>query len=393
MTEGGLGLVLSGGGARGAYEAGVLHYIFSELAKEYHTTPQIRLVSGTSVGAVNGTFIASALMREDAGTEELVAVWEGLELQNILGFGFKQAAGLYRVLLGGTEARGIFDASPLSAVVGRSIKWRKLRQNIRTGRLKALTVSTTNVSTGHPVIFVDAAPGVGIPQSLGIHALVRRARIGQHHVLASGAIPLIFPPVQIGDEIHCDGGLRLNTPMAPSIHLGMDRLLVVGLSTQHPPEESPLREGHYPGATFLLGKVLNAFLLDHVNTDLLEVERINSFLRDGEAAFGPDFLERLNAAAKARGALAPRRVVQALVLRPSIDIGRLAAEYLASNRARFGKILGRAFLSLLDVGEGADADLASYLLFDGGFAKHLIEVGRKDARDRKDELAGFLFDA
>ena len=391
MSEGGLGLVLSGGGARGAYEVGVLHYIFSELARHYKTTPEIRLISGTSVGAVNGTFIASAVTREDAGTEELVQVWEELELQNILGFGFRQAAGLYRVLLGGKEARGIFDAAPLSDVVGRSIQWRQLRRNLRSGRLKALTVSTTNVPTGHPVIFVDTAPGVGIPQSLGIHALVRRARIGQHHVLASGAIPLIFPPVQIGDEIHCDGGLRLNTPMAPSIHLGMDRLLVVGLSTPHGVEESPLKEGHYPGATFLLGKVLNAFLLDHVNTDLLEVERINAFLRDGEAAFGPDFLERLNEAAKARGALAARRVVHALVLRPSIDIGRVAADYLASNRARFGKILGRAFLSLLDVGVGSDADLASYLLFDGDFAKQLIDMGRNDARERRDELAGFLF--
>lgn len=392
MSEGGLGLVLSGGGARGAYEAGALHYIFTELAQEFRTTPKISLISGTSVGAVNGTFVASAIGEADVGTQELVRIWESLELPQILGFGLKQAAGLYRVLLGGTQARGIFDADPLSAIVGRSIRWRQLRQNLRTGPLKALTVSTTNVSTGGPVIFIDAAPGLGIPQSLAIHALVRRARIGQHHVLASAAIPLIFPPVAIGDEIHCDGGLRLNTPMAPSIHLGMDRLLVIGLSTPHLVEETPsLREGYYPGATFLLGKVLNAFLLDHVNTDLMEVERINAFLRDGEAAFGPEFLDRINEAAMARGALSARRIVQALVLRPSVDIGRVAAEYLDSNRARFGKMLGRAFLSLLDVGEGADADLASYLLFDGDFASELIKMGRDDARARRDELAGFLF--
>ena len=238
---------------------------------------------------------------------------------------------------------------------------------------------------------MDAAPGVGVPASLGIHALVRRAQIGQHHVLASAAIPLVFPPVEIGTELHCDGGLRLNTPMAPSIHLGMDRLLVVGLSTPHQPDDKSLADGRFPGATFLLGKVLNAFLLDHVNTDLLEVERINDFLRDGIAAFGPEFLERLNETAKKRGAMTTRRVVNSLVLRPSVDIGRVAAEHLANNRARFGKILGRAFLGLLDVGEGADADLASYLLFDGRFARRLIQMGRDDAHAKRDEIVEFLF--
>jgi len=138
--------------------------------------------------------------------------------------------------------------------------------------------------------------------------------------------------------------------------------------------------------------VLNAFLLDHLNTDLLEVQRINDFLRDGVRAYGPEFLDKLNNAAKARGALAPRRLVSSLVLRPSTDIGQVAADYLASHRVRFGKALGRAFISMLDVGAGADADLASYLLFDGGFAQTLIEMGRRDAHARRGEIEAFLFE-
>jgi len=388
----GLGLILSGGGARGAYEVGVLEYIFSEFLDAQGKPPKVDLISGTSVGAVNGAFVASNIHDVPHAVKQLVSLWTGLELPDVLGFGLRQAAGLYRVLLGGAEARGVFDPTNLSALVGRNIRWRSLRRNIRTGALQALTVSTTRVGTGQPVIFVDAAPGLGIPKSLGLHALVRRAKIGQHHVLASAAIPLIFPSVEIGDEIHCDGGLRLNTPMGPSIHLGMNRLLVVGLSTPHVAGRSAMRDGQYPGAPFMLGKVLNAFLLDHVNTDLLEVQRINDFLKDGIRAYGPEFLDRINDAAKARGALAPRRLLSSLVLRPSVDIGQVASNYLASNRVRFGRSLGRAFISLLDVGAGADADLASYLLFDGGFAQTLIEMGRRDAHARRSEIEAFFFE-
>lgn len=388
----GLGLILSGGGARGAYEVGILEYIFNEFLDAQGKPPKVDLISGTSVGAVNGAFVASHIEDVPSAVKHMVDLWTDLELPDVLGFGLRQAAGLYRVLLGGTEARGVFDPTSLSAIVGRSIHWRKLRRNIRTGALQALTVSTTRVGTGQPVIFVDAAPGLGIPKSLGIHALVRRAKIGQHHVLASAAIPLIFPPVEIGDEIHCDGGLRLNTPMGPSIHLGMNRLLIVGLSTPHVAGRRAVRDGRYPGAPFMLGKVLNAFLLDHVNSDLLEVQRINDFLKDGIRAYGPEFLDRINDVAKARGALAPRRLLSSLVLRPSVDIGQVASDYLASNRVRFGKSLGRAFISLLDVGAGADADLASYLLFDGGFAQTLIEMGRHDAHSRRSEIEAFLFE-
>ena len=388
----GLGLILSGGGARGAYEVGVLEYIFTEFQDPQGRFPTVDLISGTSVGAVNGAFLASHIEDIPNAMKHIVRLWTDLALPDVLGFGLRQAAGLYRVVLGGAQARGIFDPASLSAIVGKNIEWRRLRRNIRTGALQALTVSTTRVGTGQPVVFVDAAPGLGIPQSLGLHALVRRARIGQHHVLASAAIPLVFPPVSIGNEIHCDGGLRLNTPMGPSVHLGMNRLLVIGLSTPHDGARRAVRDGQYPGAPFMLGKVLNAFLLDHVNSDLLEVERINDYLRDGIRAYGPDFVSRINAAAKARGALAPRRLLSALVLRPSIDIGQVASEYLASHRVRFGKSLGRAFITLLDVGAGADADLASYLLFDGAFARTLIEMGRRDAHARRSEIEAFLFE-
>jgi NTE family protein len=211
-------------------------------------------------------------------------------------------------------------------------------------------------------------------------------------VLASAAIPLIFPPVAIDGHLHCDGGLRLNTPMAPAIHLGAGRIFAVGVSSPVSIGAPALAQGVYPGAPFLLGKVLNAFLLDHLAMDLVELERINHFLRDGMQVFGPTFLERMNALQAARGE-PRRRLVHHIAVRPSVDLGRIAAEHIRSHRVRFGRMLGRTLLRLLDVGEGADSDIASYLMFDGEYAKKLIELGRADARARRDEIAAFLFDA
>lgn len=313
-----------------------------------------------------------------------------LEFQDVLSFGFRQAAGLHRVLLGGRRATGIFDASPLGSLVGSGMQWRQLSKNLSSGTLKALVISATNVPTGRPVIFVDRAPGVDLPVMPRGQTTVRPVRIGPTHVLASAAIPLVFPPVRIGRQLHCDGGLRLNTPMAPAIHMGMERLFVIGVSNPDHAGQT-LENNKYPGAPFLLGKVLNAFLLDHLNTDLAELERINSYLEDGIEAFGPDFLERLNEQSRLRGA-PDKRVVKPLAIRPSSDLGTIAAAHLKKNRSRFGSTIGRTFLRLLDVGEG-ESDLASYLLFDGVFARELIELGRRDAAERRDEIEAFFWDA
>ncbi|NOY90132.1 MAG: patatin-like phospholipase family protein [Deltaproteobacteria bacterium] len=384
-----VGVVLSGGGARGAYEAGVLSYVFGDLARA-HPISRLALVSGSSVGAINGAFLAAMAGDPAAGIASLEQTWANLELPHVLRFGVRQATELHRVLLGGNKASGLFDARPLARVVGQQIPWKLLRRNIRSGVLRAFIVSATDVSTGRPTIFVDRAPGVRVPGGLAPMARVRRERIGPHHVLASAAIPIIFPPVQVGPNLYCDGGLRLNTPMAPAIHLGVRKLFVVGVSSPiHSTHLPALGPGRFPGASFLLGKIMNAFLLDHLNSDLDELARINNYIEDGCAVYGKDFIERINQESAKRGEPA-RQIVRALAVRPTVDLGRVASEHLRRNRARFGRVLGRAFLRLLDVGEGADADLASYLLFDGDFARRLMDLGRADARALAPEILEFL---
>lgn len=385
----GLGLVLSGGGARGAYEAGVLSYVFHDLAKKVGRPPKVEIISGTSVGAVNAAFLASTAEDYARGVTHLESLWGRLQLADVMTFGLRQVAGLHRVLLGGRRPRGIFDASPLVKLVGEGVRWRQLGRNLRHGVIKALTVSATNVPTGRAVVFIDRHPSVALPAELPNHVRVRGVRIGPAHVLASAAIPLVFPPIRIGRELHCDGGLRLNTPMAPPIHLGMDRLLVIGVSDPGG-DQGRLPADRYPGASFLLGKVLNAFLLDHLNTDLQELERINAALLVGIEAFGEGYLDRINAVARARGEPV-RKIVEACAIKPSVDLGLVASEHLRTHRLRFGAMLGGGFLRVLDAGEGGDADLASYLLFDGAFARALIDLGRQDAKERRDEIEAFLY--
>jgi NTE family protein len=382
-------MVFSGGGARGAYEAGVLRYLYGEFARK-HGVPSVDIVTGTSVGAINGTYVASVVHEPIAGIQRLVHLWSDLELDRVLGFGVGQAAKLPRVLFGGRQGAGLFDVSPLIKLVGQNMRWSDLARNLRRSRLRALTISATQVATGRPTVFVDRAPDVALPSRLPPSMSVRADRIGPQHVLASAAIPVLFPPVPVHGDLYVDGGLRLNTPMSPAIHMGARRVLVVALTSGLGAHKPAFEPGVFPGVAFLIGKMLNAFLLDHVNADFYELERVNRMLDDGVALYGPDFVDRLNAKADQEGR--PRRErIHALAIHPSDDIGRIASQHMAKHKARFGRALGKQLLRLLDIGEGVDADLVSYLLFDGVFARELMDLGEQDARKREADLARFFF--
>ena len=376
-----LGIVLSGGGARGAYEAGVLSYVFGSIP---HATADI--IAGTSVGAYNGAFLAAISDDFQRGTRRFIDLWQSIELGSVFRFGVCQAADLGRVVLGGRGEVGVLDVSPLAEIVSSTVPWSRLAHNLAHGPIRALSISTTHVPTGRTIVFVDSRDAPR-HRRLGTHLELVPSAIRPAHVLASTAIPVLFPPVRIDGELYCEGGLRLNTPMAPALELGADRLLVIAVSTPATHTSFSVPDST-PGLPFLLGKVLNAFLLDHVTVDLEHLDRINMLLQDGIDRYGSGFVDAVNQNARQRGTR-PWAVIQTLVIRPSIDIGRLAEAHLRKNRFRFDRILGRSVLRLLDVGEGQDADLASYLLFDGEFVRELVALGRKDAHERRDEIAAF----
>jgi NTE family protein len=388
-------MILSGGGARGAYEVGVLWYIFDDLTRILGSPPRVDILCGTSVGAIDACYLAAHLADPVLGLRRLVELWTDLELTRVLGFGLRQVVGLPRVMLGGGEGSGLFDVRPMADLVQREISWRAVSRSLRKSLLRALTISCTEVSTGRTVVFMQTAPGLTIPSTAPPRTLFRADRVGPQHALASAAIPLLFPPVRIDNELYLDGGLRQNTPIAPALRLGATHIFAVGGSREVKGrvvrEPAHQETSHAPGAPFLLGKVLNAFLLDHVDVDIELLTRINNVLTDGTRVYGEGFVESISAESRKRGGQ-EYRYVHAMRVRPSEDLGKLANEHLKRGRLRGDPILTKRLFKILDLGAESEADLASYLLFDGPFCRRLIEMGRADAQARRDELLAFFRD-
>jgi NTE family protein len=383
-------MILSGGGARGAYEVGVLSYVLDGFARVRGAPPRIDILCGTSVGAINACFLAAHMADPTEGIRRLINLWTEIDLAGVLGFGVRQAMGLHRVLLGGgREAAGLFDVTPMARLIEREIPWRAIARTLRKGHLSALSVSATEVTSGRTVIFMQTGPDGTLPTTAPPRTIIRGALVGPLHALASAAIPILFPPVRIGRELFMDGGVRQNTPIAPALRLGATHVFTVGLAREVRGIESGGEGQRPPSASMVMGKVLNALLLDHVQSDYEVLTRVNRMIEDGQDVFGDEFLPRVNKLVQDRGDL-PYRRVQSLTVRPSEDIGRLAATYVRSGSMRDRGGFTRRILSLLDVGEATEADLASYLLFDGAFAKRLIDLGRADAEARRHEIAEFF---
>jgi len=403
-------LVFSGGGARGAYEAGVIHYLLDELPQRLGHPISFDILCGTSVGAVHACFLAATAELDGGRGGRLVDFWKRMRIEEILPLSMGDLLRLPRKLLGIRRTAeafregkaperlyGLLNTEPLEHLVVRTIPWRGIRDNIRRGHVEAVCVAATQIASGRVAIFIENRDRSVPNWTRDPMVVPRPTRMLPAHALASAAIPLLFPAVRIGRTYYADGGLRLNTPLAPAIRMGADRVLVVALRQEigraHQIATDTSHIEDYASPTFLFGKMLNALLLDHLDTDLARMHVMNEMLTDGTAAFGPDFIDRLNEVAeRERGQ--QFNTIYDLVIRPSQDLGLLAGEVLSAmpKDSSRSPLLRLAMHSLEGRQRSAEADLLSYLLFDGDFLGPLTELGYHDARRHENELAAFFSD-
>ncbi|AUX45319.1 hypothetical protein SOCE26_068010 [Sorangium cellulosum] len=394
-----IALVLAGGAARGAYEVGVVQHILEEVSRDLGRDVPFDILCGTSVGAINVCGLAAFADESRIRARRLAAVWTRLRIDDLVRLDVRGVLAVGQDLLRGAASQpssgghtALLDTAGLERQIAEAVPFDRIDGHLARGLLSAVTVSTTLVKSGRTVVFVHRGePGLP-PWSHDPTITPRATALRAQHALASSAVPILFRPVNIDGELYCDGGLRQNVPLSPARRLGADGVIVVNPRYIEPASAAAERDAPgSPGPLFLLGKTLNALMLDRIDNDLARLESINSILEAGTRRYGEGFITELNDAL----GLPPGRALRplrSLLIRASKDIGGLAAEFVRSPafRARTSSVLGRVMRRLAEGDEQREADFLSYLLFDGEFAGRLIEIGRADARARHDELCAFF---
>jgi NTE family protein len=396
-----IALVCSGGGARGAYEAGVIRYLREELPKA--ARPQVRfdILCGTSVGAMTACFMATTMDRPASQGAELAELWTSLSLERVFKVEGEDlwtiTQKMWRAARDSERSDGwrlydVLHPEALEEMVRTRTVWPRISANLAKGLFSALSVTATRINDGRTVTFVQRREG-GLPEwSRDPTIEGRETIIGPEHALASSAIPLLFRSVRIGEEFFCDGSVRQTTPLSPALRLGADRVLI--LTLKHRPESPkpvrPMRTA--PSTPVLVGKVLNSLMLDNTEYDLERLRRYNGILEAGRRTFGDEFLPRMNETIRQlRGQ--PYRTVRELVIRPSRDLSEVAADLLKQRKAPEDPThpLPKRWLHRFTQSQlFTQADLASYLLFDGAYAGALIDMAMEDAHACREQLLSFF---
>jgi NTE family protein len=372
----GLALTLTGGGARGAYQAGVLQRLGEAVGDL-----QFGIVTGVSAGAINAAFVANYRGPLQQGAHELAGLWTALSTEEVLrGAPLELARNVTRwglqLLSGGLETlprvRGLLDTAPLRALLTRVLCDAKgelsgVRDNLERGRLGAFAVTTTSYATGQAITFAERAAGQPPVFWARPYRVGCSATISVDHVMASAAIPLLFPAVKIGNSWHGDGSVRQAAPLSPALRLGARRILVV--STVREPPERPLdssRDDPYPSLARIVGVTLNSLLYGHTEFDAEQLRRITDLVR---ASREPTSFN----------------AVELFLMRPSADLGHVAAQY-EHKLPRALRYLTRG----LGTRDENSTDLLSTLLFDAAYTAQLVELGRRDAEAQLDALVRFV---
>jgi len=370
-------LVLSGGGARAAYQAGVLRAVAVILGKR--RARPFPIICGTSAGAINAAALATEADDFRRGVARLVRWWRRIGVDDVyhgdLGtlsrHGMCFLAAMTGVGQAPPGAASMLDNAPLATFLQRVVDLERVRGHVAQGALTALAINATSYDTGQAVSFFEGAAGCQPWQRTRRRG--ERARLAIDHLMASTAIPFIFPAVRLSDEYYMDGSVRQITPLSPALHLGARRIFVIGVG-QFAGLRAPAKAEApaYPSFAQIAGHALSSIFLDNLGADLERLAQMNRLV------------DVLPPATLARKGIRLAHV-DAMMQAPSEDLGPLALSFAARLPAGVRTLL-RGFGST----RGTGANLVSYLLFDRGFCRRLLAEGYRDAMARRDEIAAFL---
>ncbi|MBO6576256.1 MAG: patatin-like phospholipase family protein [Rhodothermales bacterium] len=368
-------LVLSGGGARASYQAGVLRFI----ADQYPDV-SFPILTGVSAGAINAAAVANDETSFNAATSKLVHCWSNIRSDDV----FEAPSSLsylWRTLRGGPEENlgeivprnGIVDTAPLRQYLCRILnspdgRLEGVAENLTRERLRALALITTNYATGQTVSWIQGhqTHGWERPNRVGLSE-----QLTVDHIMASTALPFLFPAIPLGPAWYGDGGIRLSEPLSPAIHLGADRIIAVSTRYDRTRREADMPSTYgYPPAAQIFGILLNAIFLDRIDQDAAILLRYNRLL---------DMIPRRD--------WGDMKKIRLVLVRPSRDLGRLSGEY----QADLSGILN-LFARGLGSRDTKSPDWLSMILFDPSYTERLIDIGYADAKARKDDFDRFFSD-
>jgi NTE family protein len=369
--RGELALVLTGGGARGAYQVGFVRY----LARAYPDL-HIPILTGVSAGAINIALLAQHHGTFRQAADELAGLWEELFPERIFRVDARALLGnmgRWGLGLGGRGGRveGLVDSEPLRGFLEEALspvdgELTGIDYNLHRGTLRAAAIGTTSYTTGQSVVWVQGR------QIETWERPLRRSvntRLRVEHVMASSALPLFFPAVQVGDHWYGDGNVRLTAPLSPALHLGAHKIIAVSSRYNRTFDEAdtPLVRG-YPPPAQVMGVLFDAVFLDLIDQDAMRMRKMNDLL----SRVPPERRDGM-------------RMVELLVVRPSCDLARIAAEYEPRLPRPF-----RIFTRGLGTRETAAPAVLSMLMFQDDYVRRLIRLGEEDAERRAEEIDAFM---
>ncbi|NVJ51543.1 MAG: patatin-like phospholipase family protein [Gammaproteobacteria bacterium] len=367
-------LVLSGGGARAAYQVGVLKAIAEILPFTTHQNP-FPIITGTSAGAINATVAAAYAQHFRLGMKRLENVWAEFHCEQIFKTDFwslwKNTAHWFRFLIGGKQrgAIGLLNNQPLGELLNRVIPYPLIHKAIAQGALDALCVTASSYTSGESISFFQAAANTDIWRRHRRRG--HPTQITTEHLLASSAIPMVFPATKVGQHFCGDGSMRFLSPLSPALHLGADKILVVGVDPVYAPPEALSHPEGYPTLAEIGGHVLDSVFIDSLDSDLERLHRINATL---------DKIPQ-----KIRQKSFHLKSIDTLVIHPSQDLSLIAREHFKAMPKALQFFLRRVGID----GHSGDSVL-SYLLFEKPFTRELIKLGYQDAQSKQEEILQFF---